>query len=105
MIDRLRRPISPLLQFALLLSPVVMTCFYFVYAVLGLVIDGADKVRWDEEARQVGLGVMMLMLGYCGICLFVVWLKRGGLQHPVTVSSLVHGIIAICLTALVFANS
>lgn len=105
MLDTLRRPISPVLQFALLLSPVVMTCFYFVYAVLGLVIDGASKLRWDEEARDVGLAVMVMMLGYCALCLFVVWLKRAGLQHPVTVSSLVHGIVAICLTALIFASS
>ncbi len=105
MLDRLRRPISPLLQFALLLAPVVMTCFYFVYAVLGLVIDGASKLRWDEEAREVGLGVLLLTLGYCSFCLLIVLLKRGGLHHPVTVSSLVHGIIAICLTALIFASS
>lgn len=105
MLDRLRRPFSPVLQFALLLSPVVMSCFYFVYAVVGLFIDGASKMRWDDEAREVGLGVLALMLGYCGFCLLLVWLKRGGLAHPVTVSSLVHGIIAICLTALIFANS
>ncbi len=105
MFDRLRRPISPLLQFALLLAPVVMSCFYFVYAVLGMVVDGSSKLRWDEEAREVGIGVLTLMLGYCSFCLLVVLLKRGGLWHPVTVSSLVHGIVAICLTALIFANS
>lgn len=105
MLDRLRRPISPLLQFALLLAPVVMSCFFIVYALVGLFIDGTSKMRWDEEARDVGLGVLGLILGYCALSLLVVWLKRGGLYHPVTVSSLVHGIVAICLTALIFANS
>lgn len=105
MLDRLRRPISQLLQFALLLAPVVMTCFYFVYALVGFFIDGSSKMRWDEEAQEVGLGVLGLVLGYCAFSLFIVWVKRGGLYHPVTVSSFVHGIIAICLTALIFANS
>lgn len=105
MLDRLRRPISPLLQFALLLAPVVMSCFYIVYALVGLFIDGTSKMRWDEEAREVGLGVLALVLGYCTFSLLVVLLKRGGLYHPVTVSSFVHIIVAICLTALIFANS
>jgi len=105
MLDRLRRPISPLLQFALLLAPVVMSCFYIVYALVGLFIDGASKMRWDEEAREVGLGVLALVMGYCAFSLFVVWLKRASLYHPVTVSTFVHGIIAVCLTALIFANS
>ena len=105
MLDRLRRPISPLLQFALLLAPVVMTCFYLVYALVGLFIDGGSKMRWDEEARDVGLGTLSLILGYCAFSLLIVWIKRGGLYHPVTVTSLVHGIIAISLTALIFSIS
>ena len=105
MLDRLRRPISPLLQFALLLAPVVMTCFYIVYAVVGLFIDGASKMRWDEEAQAVGLGTLGLILGYCAFSLLIVWLKRGGLHHPVTITSIVHSLIAISLTVLIFIIS
>jgi len=39
------RPISPVTQFALLLIPVVMTCFFLVYSLTGWILEGRDKMK------------------------------------------------------------
>ena len=56
------RPVSPVWQFICLLAPVVMTGFYLVYALVGLVIDGSDKLKWSDEALQVGILATMIIL-------------------------------------------
>lgn len=96
---------SPVLQFFLLLWPIVFTCFYFIYAVLGLAVSGDDLLYWRAESRDVAGIVAPGILGFVGLCLLLVAWRRLGLYHPVAVSSLIHGIICIALTALIFAYS
>lgn len=96
---------APVLQFFLLLWPIVFTCFYFIYALLGLVVSGDDLLYWKAESRNVA-GIMAPgILAFVGLCLAYVAWRRLGLHHPVAVSSLLHGIICIALTALIFAYS
>lgn len=95
----------PVLQFFLLLWPIVFTCFYFIYAILGLVVSGDDLLYWQSEARNVARIVAPGILIFAGGCLAYVFWLRQGLYHPVAVSSLVHAIICISVTALIFAYS
>lgn len=103
--DPNRPKMAPVLQFFLLLWPIVFTCFYFIYALLGLVVSGDDLLYWQAESRNVAGVVAPGILAFVGVCLaYVAWLRLG-LYHPVAVSSLLHGIICIALTALIFAYS
>ncbi len=96
---------SPVLQFFLLLWPIVFTCFYFIYAVLGLAVSGDDLLYWQAESRSVAGIVAPGILMFVTACLLYVAWRRLGLHHPVAVSSLIHGIICVALTALIFAFS
>jgi len=49
--------ISPVLQFVLLIVPTVMTGFYLVYALVGLILEDRDMDNWSIEAAEVSLWV------------------------------------------------
>lgn len=94
--------ISPVAQFTLLLTPVVMTCFYLVYALTGWVIDGRDKFNWSLEATRVALWVGSGIVVYSLLVLLFVRYKGAGKKHILVYSSFLHIGIAILTTVSVF---
>lgn len=93
---------GPVLQFSLFIVPVVMSCFYMVYSLAGWIIDGRDKLNWSLEAPTVGIWVCLGMLLYSVLVLAYVRLRGGNLKHPLSVSSIVHIVIAVMLTVSIF---
>lgn len=96
------RKVSPVLQFVLLIVPVVLSGFYLVYSLVGLLLDGQDKFNWSLEAREVALMVgsgislfSLLVLLYARFC-------RLPSRHLLNLSAWGHMLLAIVLTIAVF---
>lgn len=92
------RIVGPVLQFALFIVPIVMNCFYMVYALTGWILSGRDKFNWALEAQTVGLWVCAGLLVYCALVLIYTRWRGGTLRHVLSVSSIVHIVLAIVLT-------
>ena len=95
------RPVSLMWQFVCLLAPVVMTGFYLVYALVGLVIDGPEKIKWSDEALQVGALVAMIIVAINLLVILYALFHRLRLSHLLWISPLTHIAIALGLTALI----
>jgi len=95
------RPVSPVWQFVCLLAPVVMTGFYMVYALVGLVIEGADKLKWSDEALQVGKLAVLIIFAINGLVMAYAFFHRLRFSHLLWLSPLTHIGIAIMLTVLI----
>lgn len=95
------RPVSPVWQFVCLLAPVVMTGFYMVYALVGLVIEGADKLKWSEEALQVGLLATFIIFMINLLVMVYAYFHRLRISHLLWISPITHIGIAMVLTALI----
>ncbi len=93
--------ISPALQFVLLIIPVVFSSFYFIYGIVGLFIDGRDKVQWASEAWSVSVMTAMLIVGFCILVLLLVSYRSLGMKHMLAISSYIHILLAAMLTVLV----
>jgi len=99
------RPVGPVTQFALLLVPIVMNCFLFVYTVLGWIIDGRDKLNWSIEAGGVALWVGLGVPFFAVLVIAWVRLRGGRWRHPLVLSSVGHGVLALLLAlAIVIAR-
>lgn len=94
--------ISPVTQFVLLLTPVVMTCFFLVYALAGWVVDGRDKYNWSIEAREVAVWVGAGIVTYCLLVMLYAWWKGAARYHVLNLSSWLHIVMAVLLTISVF---
>lgn len=95
------RPVSPVWQFVCLLAPIVMTGFYLVYALVGLIIDGSDKLKWSDEALQVGiLNAMIIMMINVPVMVYA-YFHRLKLSHLLWLSPMFHIAVALALTALI----
>lgn len=96
------RPISPILQFILLIVPTVMTGFFMVYSLTGLILEGRDKYNWSLEAVtvsvRVGVGISLFSL----LVLALAWYRKLPRTHLLVLSGWTHLIIAIVLTIAVF---
>ncbi len=94
--------VHPVLQFVLLIVPVVMSGFYMVYALTGLILEGRDKVNWSIEAinvaNSVGGGIALYSLFVMGFA----YLRKLGTFHILMVSGLGHLVLALILTAVVY---
>lgn len=94
--------ISPVVQFVLLIVPVVANGFYMVYSLAGWALEERDKFNWSLEAGEVAVWVGATILAYCALVLLYVRLKKAPWLHPLAVSSYGHALIAILLTVSVF---
>lgn len=93
---------GPVLHFTLLLVPIVMNCFFMVYALTGWIIDGRDKLNWSLEAVSVGVWVTVGMIIFCLLIILFTRLRGGSKWHPLVVSSAGHIIIALTLMLSIF---
>lgn len=99
------RAVGPVLQFGLLLVPIVMNCFFLIYTVLGWIIEGRDKLNWTVEAGGVALWVGLGVPFFCVLVIAYVRLRGGPWRHPLVLSSVGHGVLALALAlAIVVAR-
>jgi len=94
--------VSPVMQFVLLLTPMVMTCFYMVYALTGWVVSGRDKATWAIEAESVAQWVGIGISLYCVLVMLYAYVKGVWPKHILVYSSYMHIALAILLTLSVF---
>ena len=94
--------VHPVVQFVLLIVPVVMTGFYLVYSLTGLILEGNAKLNWSLEALEVsywvGGGIALYSLCVIAFAIF----RKLGKFHLLTVSSVIHLLLALILTAVVY---
>lgn len=90
------------MQFVLLMVPLVMSCFFVVYAMAGWVIDGRDLVNWSVEAPTVSVWVALSMVLFSGLVIAFIRWRGGSWWHPLVVSSIGHIVLSVLLTLSVF---
>ena len=95
------RRVSPVLQFVLLIVPVVMNGFFVVYTITGWLVSGQYRINWAIEASGVALYVGAGMVGFCLLVLALLKLRGLPWTHPLGISSLVHGALALLLAATI----
>lgn len=88
----------PVLLFSMLMVPVVMNCFFMVYALVGWILEGRDKYNWQLEAITVSLRVAMVVLGWCAMQLLYARWKQLPRGHILRISSYGHALIAVLMT-------
>ncbi|MCB1756348.1 MAG: hypothetical protein KDJ38_12545 [Gammaproteobacteria bacterium] len=93
--------ISPVLQFLLLLVPVVFSSFLLIFAAVGLLVEGRDKIQWSVEAWGVSLLTGAVIIGYSALVLLLVKLRGGDFRHVLALSSFFHIGLTLLLVALV----
>ncbi len=93
--------IPPVLQFVLIIIPIVFTSFYLVYSVVGLFLDGRDKVQWAVEAWDVSSMTATIIIIYSFLVLLLVRVKDPSFSHKLAISSYIHIILALGFTVLV----
>ena len=92
------RIVGPVMQFSLLIVPMVLNCFYMVYSLTGWIISGRDKLNWSLEAEKVGYWVLAGVALFCVLVIAYTLLRGGNRWHPLIISSVGHIVIAILLT-------
>ena len=100
-----RGPIGPVMQFALLIVPIVISGFFLVYALTGWILEGRDHLNWSLEAEKVAVYVGFATLAYCTVVALWVRLKGGARWHPLIVSSVGHVVLAALLVASIFVTT
>lgn len=78
-----------------------MTGFYLVYALVGLVIDGSDKIKWSDEALQVGILVTLIIVVINILVMLYAFFHRLRFSHLLWVAPVTHITIAVMLTMLI----
>ena len=100
-----RGPIGPVMQFALLIVPIVMSGFFLVYSLTGWILEGRDRLNWALEAEFVAVWVGLSIVGYSVLVSLWVWFKGGARWHPLIVSSVGHVVLTMLLVASVFITT
>ncbi len=95
----------PVLLFSLLMVPVVINCFFMVFALVGWILEGRDKFKWSLEAEQVALWVALVVLVWCALQLVYAHWKKLPRGHLLRISSYGHIVIAVMMTLSVFITT
>lgn len=96
------KSVSPVWQFISLLAPTVLTGFYLVYGLVGLVLDEKNKLKWSDEALEVGILVTAIVIGMNALVMAYAWYHRLSLRHLLWISPIAHIAICLVLTIIVF---
>jgi len=99
------KPISPVAQFSLLLTPVVISCFFLVYSLTGWIVEGRDKLNWALEAPDVAKWTGGGIVIYCLVVLAYARWKGATRYHVLNVSSWGHIILALLLCMSVYITA
>jgi hypothetical protein len=99
--DEPRPRVSAIIVFVSLLAPMVLTGFYLVYALVGLIIDGQSKIKWSDEALNVGLRMLLLIVILNIVVMLYAWVKKVSGAHPLWVSPVAHITVGVLLTVMI----
>jgi len=94
--------ISPVVQFVMLIVPLVVNGFYAVYALTGAILDGRDMVNWSLEAREVAVAVGLSVCLFSVLVLLYAKICGAGRSHILSISGWGHIALAVLLTLAVF---
>ena len=94
--------VHPVTQFVLLIVPVVMSGFFLVYSLTGLILEGRDRLNWSLEALDVALWVGGGIVVYSLLVILFANFKRLGRMHILPISAILHLVLALILTAVVY---
>ena len=89
---------SPVLLFSLLMVPIVINCFFIVFALVGWIIEGRDKLNWSLEAVVVALRIAAVVVVWCILQLMYARWKQLPAGHILRISSYGHILIAVLMT-------
>lgn len=92
------RTVGPIVEFVLLIVPVVMNGFFLVYGLTGWVLEGRDRLNWSLEAGEVALWVCAGILVWSLLVVLYTRIRLGHFVHRLVVSSAVHAVLALMLT-------
>lgn len=98
------RVAGPVMQFALLLIPIVMNGFFMVYSLTGWILEGRDKLNWSLEADGVALWVAISVSAYSVLIITVARWRGGAWTHPLCLSSIGHILLVFILAASVYVT-
>ena len=98
------RTVGPIVQFSLLIVPIVMNTFFLVYALMGRILEGTDLTNWSIEAGPNAPLVCAGIVGYSILAAAFALLRGARPGHPLVVSSAIHAALAIGLTALILVT-
>ena len=99
------RVVGPVVQFTLLIVPVVMNGFFLVYALTGWVLEGRDHFNWSLEAPEVAGWVGFGIVVYAVLVGAYVRFSGGRWSHPLVLSRVAHGTLALLLIVSVLLAS
>lgn len=89
----------------LLLIPLVISGFFLVYVLVGLVLEGDSLARWLNEAWSVAWPTVSIQLGTCAGIVLYAWYKGLSWGHLLNWSSIVHSVLALVLGMIVYVRS
>lgn len=98
------RPVHPALQLLLLLAPIALNGFFLVYALVGMFLEGKDRLYWTDEALDVAGWVCIVMLGYSLFLHAIARLRRLRGWVLLNIAAAAHAGIAIALLLIVKAT-
>lgn len=90
--------VSPVLLFTMLMVPIVINCFFIVYAMVGWILEGRDKFNWALEAIELALWTALVVTVWCALQLLYAHWKKLPKGHIVRISSYGHVFIAVLMT-------
>ena len=98
------RAVGPVVQFSLLIVPIVLNTFFLVYALMGRILEGRHLTNWSIEAGPNAPLVCAWIVGYSILVAAFALFRGARAGHPLVVSSIVHSVLAIVLTALILVT-
>ena len=81
-----------------------MSCFFLVYALTGLIIEGRDKVNWAIEAPEVALYTTFGIVAYSIVVMLYARWKGASRYHSLNISSIGHILLSALLCICVFVT-
>jgi len=93
--------VSTVMLLPLLLIPTVISGFFLVYALVGLILDGEALSRWADEAWTVTVPTVLGQTLLCfGVFVFA-RIKKVSWSHALSWSPMLHCVIVSGLASLV----
>ncbi|MEM7208071.1 MAG: hypothetical protein AAF434_09625 [Pseudomonadota bacterium] len=93
--------VSTVVLLPLLLIPAVISGFFLVYALVGLVLDGEALDRWVDEAWTVTVPTVLGQTLLCISVFFFARIKKVSWTHALSWTPVLHFVIVSLLASLV----
>ena len=100
--SRRRVSVSIVTRLPLLLIPLVISGFFLVYTLVGLVLEGDSLSLWIDESWSVAWPVAAGQIGVCACIIAFARYKKLPFSHVLSWSGLVHIALVLALAAIVY---